>query len=1216
MILSSDGHCRAFDAKAQGIVPGNGVGIVVLKRLNEALRDGDHIEAIIRGSSVNNDGSSKVGYTAPGMVGQTTVISDAMAMADADPETIQYIETHGTGTYLGDPIEVGALTRVFQSSTTKKGFCALGSVKTNLGHLDAAAGVASLIKTVLAIKNKQLPPSLNYTKANPGIDFENSPFFVNTKLIDWKANGFPRRAGVSSFGIGGTNAHVVLEEAVSSRVEHQGMDRPLHLMPLSAKSESALLNLARNYASFLKDKPGLPLPDACFSAGAGRTHFSHRLAVVAQSTPELQKRLANLSRDTAVPGLMTGRKGDLSCPKIAFLFTGQGSQRVGMGRRLYETQPTFRKALDCCAEILQHHLDRPLLSLMFETNENPAALDQTLYAQPVLFALEYALAQMWRSWGIQPSAVMGHSVGEYAAACVAGLFDLEDGLLLIAARGRLMQALPRQGEMHAVLADEALVAEAISPYSDSVSIAAINSPKNTVISGATTQIRIVLNHLASKEIRAVRLNVSHAFHSPLMQPMLSRFRQIAKSVQFSTPLIDIVSNITGLVMEPDDVCDADYWCSHIMKPVRFESGIKALTNGEIRLFLELGPDPVLSGMARRCMATEDKILHSTLRRGKDDWHQILEGLGKFYTNGVDVDWEGFDRDYVRHRISLPTYPFERKRHWFSDDTSNKNQRETHSVKNTQQVHQTDIIYNTTDISKMCYEVQWQPKPKPEAVIDHDSPRDGQLEHWIIFADHGGLGQSLADLLEASGNRCTLVFFGRDIDGSGENTHTIKTITPDSFTGFFQNICEKERQPHRIVHLWSLDAAPNDKLTPDSLNASNLLCCGSIVHIVKAITKSEQMENPPHLIIVTQRVRPIGNLLSDLSLAQAPLLGLGKAISKEHPEMNCLMLDIDFQFGKEDLHAVIEEVRLADLENEIAFRDNQRFVPRLVRRCSELNKSSYFRFHPEFTYLITGAFGGIGLEVTHWAVQHGAGHLVLIGRNPPSKAAVKTIRRLKESGTQITVAICDVANHSQLSDILNEIQRTAFPLRGIFHLAGVLKEEPILNQNYDDFAEIMSPKVEGTWNLHLLTKEIPLDYFVLFSSISTLWGSRGTGGYAAANSFLDGIAHYRKALGLSALSINWGTWSQVGAALRYNMEERLSGLGFDSIPTQHGLAHLEHLLHTSPAQAAVMAIDWPVFLARLQQHAKSPFLRRWKKMFFLQINKNRQMTHCLKKKLNF
>ena len=698
MIFSDDGHCRAFDAEAKGTVFGNGVGIVILKLLSKAIEDGDNIQAVIKGSAVNNDGALKVGYTAPSVEGQLEVISSAMAEADVDASTVTYVETHGTGTALGDPIEIGALTQAFAKSSDKNSFCAIGSVKTNIGHLIEAAGIAGLIKTVLALKHKQIPPTLHFKQANPNIDFENSPFYVNTKLSEWERNGTPRRAGVSSFGMGGTNAHVVLEEAPEEGNREQGTamqrglggfpherlhqdgnrERPRHVLTLSAKTDQALRELAQRYVSYLDSDQDAELGDICFTANTGRKHFNHRLAVVAESKQQLQEQLA------AFPPSMVGVVTTQDKPNaIAFLFTGQGSQYVGMGRQLYETQPTFREALDRCDEILRSYLDQSLLEVLYpdlgnreqgtgnrkqgvsgveSTGNSCHEIDETTYTQPALYAIAYSLFQLWKSWGIEPDVVMGHSVGEYVAACVAGVFSLEDGLKLIAERGRLMQALPQDGEMVSLMASLEDAIAAIKPYEKEVAIAAINGPESIVISGKRQAINAVITTLEADGIKTKKLTVSHAFHSPLMEPILQEFEHVARQISFSSPQIKLVSNVTGKVAT-EEIATPGYWCRHILQPVQFAASMNSLEQQGVEVLLEIGPKPILLGMGRDCLPEHQGLWLPSLRPQHDDWQQLLTSLGQLYVQGISVDWFGFDCDYGRCREQLPTYPFQRQCYW-------------------------------------------------------------------------------------------------------------------------------------------------------------------------------------------------------------------------------------------------------------------------------------------------------------------------------------------------------------------------------------------------------------------------------------------------------------------------------------------------------------------------------------------------------------------------
>ncbi|AOY83393.1 type I polyketide synthase [Moorena producens JHB] len=689
MILSPDGHCRTFDAKAKGTIAGDGVGIVLLKRLNNAIADGDSIQAIIKGSSINNDGSLKVGYTAPSIEGQAAVISEAHAVAGVDPETISYIEAHGTGTELGDPVEIAALSQAFRYSTQKKGFCAIGSLKSNIGHLDAAAGVAGLIKTVLALKHKLLPPTLHFEQPNPKIDFVNSPLYVNTTLSEWKSNGTPRRAGVSSFGIGGTNAHVILEEAPEPIKKGNSPERPVDLLTLSAKTPEALAQLVARYQNYIETHQELEIADICYTANTGRVDFNHRLAVIASNQQELLEKLKAHQAREPVTEIFSGEIPGTSIAQVAFLFTGQGSQYIDMGRQLYETQPTFQKILDQCNEILKEYLEVPLLEVIYPLDAQKSTsnlLDQTAYTQPAIFAIEYALAKLWESWGVRPDVVMGHSVGEYVAATVAGVFSLEDGLKLIAMRGQLMQKLPSGGEMVSVMASESQVTEAIKEYTSQVTIAAVNGPESIAISGESGAIASICSRLESEGVKTKQLQVSHAFHSPLMEPMLTEFAAIAQEITYNQPKIPLISNVTGTEVGTE-ITTAEYWVGHVRQPVRFAQSMKTLEEQRYETFLEIGPKPILLAMGRQCLTEDAGKWLPSLRPGVDEWQQMLSSLGQLYVKGVKIDWSGFDSDYSRQKVVLPTYPFQRQVYWIEtkeDQIMNilslENQKETYLVK--------------------------------------------------------------------------------------------------------------------------------------------------------------------------------------------------------------------------------------------------------------------------------------------------------------------------------------------------------------------------------------------------------------------------------------------------------------------------------------------------------------------------------------------------------
>jgi acyl transferase domain-containing protein/acyl-CoA synthetase (AMP-forming)/AMP-acid ligase II/aryl carrier-like protein len=702
LILSPDGHCRAFDARAQGTIFGSGVGLVVLKRLEEAIEDGDHIYAVIKGSAIGNDGSTKVGYLAPRAAGQATVAATALSIANIDPATVTYVEAHGTGTELGDPIEIAGLTQAFRLGTQQTQFCAIGSVKTNVGHLNIASGVVGFIKTVLALHHKKLPPSLHFETPNPQIDFANSPFYVNTTLSEWQSE-HPRRAGVNSLGIGGTNVHVVLEEFEGGRQKVEGRGQKVEgrgqkaegrrqeaggrrqeagawqVLALSAKNEAALRQLAERYERFLTMHSTVSLADLCFTANTGRSHFQHRLALVANSVQGLRQQLAE-----CCAGHIPAIEPSLTQPhpKIAFLFTGQGSQYLHMGHELYETQPVFQAAIDRCTNLLktEGHYPQPQTnnsSLIRSADAHggsphpssfpsssliphPSSLTKTASVQPALFAIEYALAELWRSWGITPTVVMGHSVGEYVAACVAGVFSLEDGLKLVAARGRLMQGLPTGG-MVSVFANSAHVEATIAPYNN-VAIAAINGSEHTVISGPNEDLQTIVADLETQDIKTRSLSVSHAFHSPMMQPMLAEFEQVARTVQYAPPQIDLISNVTGERIT-DAIATPEYWVRHICQPVQFAASLNTLQNLGCEIAIECGPKPVLIGMARSQLDCPSISWLPSLHPDRSDWQQLLHSLAYLYQRGLAIDWQQVYQGDFYQRLSLPTYPFQRQRYW-------------------------------------------------------------------------------------------------------------------------------------------------------------------------------------------------------------------------------------------------------------------------------------------------------------------------------------------------------------------------------------------------------------------------------------------------------------------------------------------------------------------------------------------------------------------------
>ena len=659
-IISPDGHCRAFDAKARGTVKGSGAGVVVLKRLADAIDARDTVHAVIKGSAINNDGAVKIGFTAPAVEGQASVIEEALAVAAVEPATIGYVETHGTGTALGDPVEIAALTQAFRTGTDATGFCPIGSVKTNIGHLDAAAGVASLIKTILTLEHRQIPPSLNFEQPNPNIDFANSPFFVNTELRSWDSDGTPRRAGVSSFGIGGTNAHVVLEEAPAS--DSLNAASGPYVLVLSARTPTALAHASTNLARHLEQHSQLDLADVAYTLSSGRKQFEHRLAVVCNDVADAVRTLAapDLSR------VFTGASKYEKRP-VAFMFPGQGAQYVGMGRTLYVREPVFRNELDHCAVFLRNSLGADLREIIYADQLSPeeaaARLAETRFAQPALFALEYALAKLWIAWGVEPQAMIGHSIGEYVAACLAGVFSLEDALRLVAARGEIMQRMPAG----AMLAVSLAPLEAERFLSEEVSIAAVNSPSLCVISGTIEAIDQLERRLVGEGVVCRRIHTSHAFHSKMMEPVIEEFTALVRSVERRAPQIPYLSNVTGKWITEADSIDPSYWARHLREPVQFSAGVGELLNDPAIVLLEVGPGQTLSTLAtQQPNYATDRVALASLRPPKGDISEsefLLKTVGRLWLSGVEIDWTTFYGGQPRRRVQLPPYPFERHRYW-------------------------------------------------------------------------------------------------------------------------------------------------------------------------------------------------------------------------------------------------------------------------------------------------------------------------------------------------------------------------------------------------------------------------------------------------------------------------------------------------------------------------------------------------------------------------
>jgi acyl transferase domain-containing protein/acyl-CoA synthetase (AMP-forming)/AMP-acid ligase II/acyl carrier protein len=1142
-MLSPSRRCKTFDADADGYVRGEGCGIVVLKRLSAAQRDGDTVLALIRASAANQDGRSN-GLTAPNPLAQQALIRQALAQAGLTANAIDYIETHGTGTRLGDPIEMSALQAVLGDGRRATERCWVGSVKTNIGHLEAAAGIAGLIKTVLSLQHAEVPPHLNLQRLNPLIKLADTPFAIANNRQPWPQNADeqtlrPRRAAVSSFGFGGTNAHVILEQApceLKSKLLCSSLERPAHLFTLSAQSPMALRELAGRYATYLKTQPDKPLADLCFTTSVCRAHFVERLALPATSSTVLAAHLQAFSDGARIPEALSGHAATQP-PRVVFLFSGQGSQYVGMARQLYETQPRFRAILQECDALIRDDLERPLLSVIF--GDAPELIDQTAYTQPALFAVEYALARLWQQWGIEPAAVMGHSLGEYVAACLAGVFSLRDGVRLVAARGRLMQQLPQDGTMLVVLGDEVYLSEAIRDYSDAVSIAAVNAPQNVVLSGD----RLALGHLHGKLLATGLtcrfLNVSHAFHSPLMAPILEEFRAVAAELDYAPPRLTWISNLDGkpITKAPD----ADYWTRHLRDSVRFADGIRWLGESH-RVFVEIGPSPVLSHLGAQCLADPQVQWLASLRPKADDWNVMVNSLARLYVAGVMPDWQGFDRDYARRRLGeLPNYPFRRQRFALPPQPAG-----VAVALSAPQVTSRggDVIQNgasldsaekeLTDITDWGYVPQWQPAPPAIQVAPTE---------WLLLADTQGVGAALQALLKERGQACSL---GTD-------------MLPEPLPLGLQ-----ASEPLQVVCLWGLDWPPAAALDMETLPSLLERIVSRLLSLLHQVANQSRRSIRLWLISRAAIAMADENAPEVLDgLLQSVLWGLGRSLRAEYPDWQIRLVELSGE-KHQAANQLLQECLAADIRTEVCWRGQQRYAWRLQPHRLETNPAS-----PPLgdTWLITGGLGRLGVKMAEWLVQQGVHNLLLIGRHRPNPQVELRLAELSAQGATLEVRMLDVCDYVALRELLTERQSGWPPLQGVIHAAGVLDDSIVHKQTPARFNAVLAPKVLGSWYLHLLTGHLPLRHFILFSSASGLLGNPGQSAYAAANAFLDALAGYRHARGLAALSLNWSAWAESTEDPKVARQLERHGLG--PIASDQGLAVLQRVLGLDLPQIALL-----------------------------------------------
>jgi len=1127
-VFTPDGHCRPFDAKANGTIFGSGVGVVVLKRLDEALEDGDFIHAVIKGTAINNDGASKVDYTAPSVESQSEAIAEALGVSGVDAGTISYVEAHGTGTAIGDPIEIAALTKAYRNYTDKNSYCAVGSVKSNIGHLDVAAGMAGMIKTVLALKHKQLPPTLHYTEPNPEIHFENTPFYVNDTLSPWDTQEEVRRAGVSALGIGGTNAHIILEEAPDQPQSH--LPDKHHLLIWSAKTEEALDEASNKLQRYLINNPGVSLSDVAYTLQAGRNRFDHKRFMVAKNAKEALDVF-----EGAKPGRIYSSLQKAASRELIFMFPGQGAQYVNMGRDLYEQETVFRETIDTCADILRDAESIDLKALLYpnEGDEQAAteSLKQTKHTQPALFAVCFAMTKQLEHWGIQAHGYIGHSIGEYVAACLAGMFSLEDALSIVAQRGKLMQDMPA-GSMLAV----SLAEKDIQSYlNESISLAAINAAEMSVVSGPHEAIDALEKTLSGKDIQAKRLHTSHGFHSHMMQPAADAFFEYLSKFTLRPPSAPFISNLSGTWISEDQATDARYWANHLRNAVHFEKGLHTLLQDASRLFVEVGPGRTLTSFLRMHPGrTKTHAALTSMRHPKDtesDQSAVLHTLGNLWLNGVNPDWNALHEELNSRRIPLPTYPFKRQSHWFKSSTDQSDSPYIQAP--AQQSNQPDSILFAPGWKRAL------PLPKTAPIASNT---------WLLFIDDSPLASQLENALKDQGHTVITAMEGSVFEKTGELSWTINPEERLHYDELLRSIKQSGHLPYFIVHAWNVNSTPAVLESQPKQSSKQLLSASffSLLYLSQAI-QQQDMVHPIALGVLSTGVYDITGS-ETINPVHATLHGPCRVIEKESPNVRCIQVDLEAQSSNPSasyLSGILSCITHPDSNSTLAHRGKHFWVPDFSAITLDRNQAD-LPIKEEGTYLITGGLGGLGLAFANWLAKEHKATLFLLGRSPipdrkewpallndasaSSKVKVKiqAIQRMESDGATVIPLQGDATNLVEMREVLNRITQKHSALNGVIHTAGVIEDTLIPLKEASSAQRVLAPKVQGTLVLGHLLKDTPLDFFVLCSSINAYLSPAGQIDYSAANGFQDAFAYaYRQSTGTNTISINWPGWKETG-----------------------------------------------------------------------------------------
>ncbi|MEV7423562.1 type I polyketide synthase [Streptomyces sp. NPDC091212] len=1170
--LSADGRCRSFSEDASGAAWSEGAGMLLVERLSDAIRNGHEVLAVVRGSAINQDGASN-GMTAPSGPAQIRVIRQALADAQLSPNQVDVVEAHGTGTTLGDPIEAQAVIAAYGQDRPEGRPMWLGSIKSNMGHPQAAAGVAAVIKMVMAMRSGVLPKSLHSDRPTTAVDWTAGDVELLTEARPWTTEGQPRRAGVSSFGISGTNAHIIIEEAPPAETPEPAGERAPSALPvvpwvLSARTADAV----RTQASRLLTVAGDHDPaDIGYSLATTRSAFAHRVAVTGRTRDELLDGVRAIAQGRTAP-VVAAEPG-----RLAVLFSGQGSQRAGMGRELYDSYPEFARAFDeVCAEFDRHfaahtathpdpdtgaHDGRPLREVILDADSE--LLHQTMYTQAALFTFEVALFRLLTAWGIRPDLLGGHSIGEVVAAHITGVFSLSDAVALVAARGRLMQSLPAGGAMVSLLASE----DEVTPLlTEGVDIAAVNGPRSVVVSGDEEAVTALAGHIG----KTTRLRVSHAFHSHLMDPMLEPFREVLKGLEFHPPRLPVVSNVTGLVS--DELTSPEYWVRHVRHAVRFHDGVRTLAAEGATRFLEIGPDSVLTSMAQD---TVDEMI-GTQRRDQEEARALLTAVCRLHTGGLVPDWRViFDGARV---VGLPTYPFRRDRHWENAPSL------TGPATSTGPSDEGDAFWELVrgqDIPAVAATLGVSDEASVAALVPalaswHDQRQaNSTVDSWRYRVGWQMLPGTEDTAALPAGRWLAVV---------------PETRAGDAWTGA---VLAALTERGLLVDTLAVPASAMDRTALAGLLAEQGECDGvlSLLPLDSPLTATSALVQAlgdagtaAPLWTVTRDAMAHESSARPDGFGEARVWGLGRVAALEHPERWGGLIDLPAEPGPRTRARFATVLSAPGDEDQILVRESGAFA----RRLEHAPPRAGAPWSPTGTVLVTGATGAVGTEIARWLAAEGAEHLLLVSRRgEDAPGAAELVRTLSETGTKVTLAACDVADRDSLAKLLDTAVPDEHPLTAVMHLAGVLDDGVLDALTPDRFDAVLRPKADAARNLHELTEPLGLSAFVLFSSLTATVGGAGQANYAAANAYLDGLAEYRRASGLAATSVAWGPWGGAGMADHGAVRDAGRGLGIASMDPARAVTALRRALESGDTTVTVADVDWTKFVPAFTSTRPSP-----------------------------